>query len=177
MLARAFREVFENPRYMFLLGIISLVAFSLAVWLPNVRLLFTVATGDGTSFLETFAFAFRLLGSISTNFTLLSASFTILIAILLGINVSFVVFQIKRQGQVSSGGSVAGVFGTVSGVFGIGCAACGSLILTPLLATVGGAGILAALPFNGAELGIVGVALSAFATYLLAKYITKPLTC
>lgn len=177
MFARAIREVFGNPRYVFLSGIVSLIAFSLAVWLPNARLLFSVATGGDTSFLETLTFAFRLLSSISTNFTALSASFTILIVILLGINVSLVVFQIKRQGQLSSGGGIAGVFGTVSGIFGIGCAACGSLILTPILATVGGAGILAVLPFGGAELGIAGVLLSAIAAYLLAKHITKPLTC
>lgn len=177
MTTRALREVFRNPRYVFLSGAVLFVAFSLAVWIPNARLLFSVAVSEGSSFQATLAFAFRLLGSISTNFTALSALSTILIAILLGINVSLIIFQIKRQGQFSSGGSIAGVFGTVSGVFGIGCAACGSFILTPLLATFGGAGILAALPFGGAELGVAGVAFSVFATYLLARQITKPLTC
>ena len=81
MITRALREVFGNPAYMLLSGVVSFVAFSLAVWLPNARLLFTVAASEDASLFETLAFAFHLLLSITTNFTVLSATYTIAIAL------------------------------------------------------------------------------------------------
>ena len=71
----------------------------------------------------------------------------------------------------------AGIGGLVSGVFGIGCAACGTFILTPLLALFGATGLFSLLPFGGEEFGFIGVGLLVYSIYAVTKKINSPMVC
>lgn len=167
-------KTLKTPRSLLIAIGVSALVFAFAVWLPNLRLLAIVATGDA-ALADKIALPLNLLASITTNFTLLSALYTIVIAILTGINVAFIV-ELIRAKQMFAGGAAAGASGIVAGALGIGCAACGSLVLTALTGTILGTGALALLPFGGGEFGIVGVGLLGYSTYLLSKQITKT-TC
>jgi uncharacterized membrane protein len=65
----------------------------------------------------------------------------------------------------------------ISAVFGIGCAACGSVILTAILGIAGTGALLTWLPLHGLEFGVVGIILLSFSIYYLAKRINDPLVC
>ena len=177
MIKNAFTEVFKNKSYLLLSGVVALLTFAFAVWLPNIRLLFSLVTDPTVPVSVKISFPIRLFESIATNFTTLSASYTIAIALLAGINVALFVYYVKRQRQLAQGSLAVGSVGIVSGILGMGCAACGSLILTSLLGTAGGIGVIAFLPLRGSEFGILGVVLLGIATYLLAKQINKPMVC
>jgi hypothetical protein len=178
MIKNAFTEVFKNKSYLLLSGAVALVVFAFAVWFPNVRLLFSLITDPAVPVLVKIWFPIRLLESITTNFTALSASYTIVIAVLTGINIAFVIYILKRQKQqLSAAGLTTGTFGILSGATGLGCAACGSLVVSSLLATAGGASLLTLLPLRGGEFGILGVILLGASTYFLAKHITKSPVC
>ena len=178
MFARAFTAVFKHPSYVALSTTVALLVFAFAAWLPNVRLLFSILTASDISLADKLTFPLRLLESITTNFTTLSVTYAIAIALLTGINVALITYYVRRQKQqLSQAGIAASGLGILLGTVGIGCAACGSLILTSLLGTVGGAGLIAVLPLRGGEFGIVGAMLLLSATYLLAKQINKPLVC
>lgn len=173
---KALRLVFKNRNYVALTAAVSGIVFVLATWLPNLRLLWSVWTNASVALADKIILPIRLLESITTNFTALSASYTILIAILAGINVSLAVYLVRTR--VLSGGSVvAGLSGLFTGSLGVGCAACGSLVIASLLGTVTGVSLLALLPLKGGEFGILGVAFLGYSTYSLAKQITKPLVC
>ncbi len=169
-------NILKNPFYLPLALVVSCAVFAFAVLLPNRALLFSLWTDPSVTFGDKVAVPVNILGSIATNFSLLSASYTIAIAVLVGINAAFIVYLLKNGGVVW-GGSSAGVAGIFSGVLGIGCAACGSLILMSFLGTIGGVSILAFLPLKGEEFGIVGVILLAAAAYLLARQIIRPPVC
>lgn len=172
----AFRTVFKNRNYFALSIGVSGIVFALATWLPNFRLLWSVWSDASVALADKIILPIRLLESITTNFTALSASYTILIALLAGINVSFAMYLVHSR--VLSGGSlVTGLSGLFTGALGVGCAACGSLVIASLLGTATGISLLALLPLKGGEFGILGVALLGYSTYLLAKQITKPLVC
>lgn len=174
----AFRVVFRNWDYIALSGAVGLVVFALAMWFRNLRLLWSIWSDPSTTFVDKVTFPLRLLESIGTNFTVLSASYTIAIAVLVGVNVAFVVYILKHQKQrLSAAGVTTGTFGIRSGATGLGCAACGSLVISSLVATAGGASVLALLPLRGGEFGILGVILLGTSTYFLAKHITKPPVC
>lgn len=178
MIAEALHTVFKDWRYVLLCVFVAALAFALATWLPNLDLLSSIVTDPGVPFADKISLPIDLLGSITTNFTVLSASYTIAIALLTGINVALATYQIRRQRQsFSRTGAAASSFGLLSGIFGIGCAACNSLLLAPVLGIVGGAGIIPLLPLQGGEFGIAGVLLLAAATYLLTRQITRPLVC
>lgn len=174
----AFRIVFRNWSYAALSAVISLAVFITATWFPNFRLLWAIWSDVSITFADKIVLPVRLLESITTNFTILSASYTIAIAVLTGINIVFVVYILKRQKQqLSAAGLTTGTFGILSGATGLGCAACGSLVISSLLATAGGASLLTLLPLRGGEFGILGVMLLGASTYFLAKHITKPPVC
>lgn len=178
MIQKVFQKVFSSPLYVTLAVVIAMLVFSFAVWLPNWRLIFTVIGSPSVSFTEAISVIFSLFLSIGTNFTVLSASYTIAIAVMFGIYVAFLVYYISiRKGSLRGKSGVLGMGGLISGVFGIGCAACGTFILTSVLALVSAGGIITLLPLGGEEFGIVGVVLIGYATYWTAKKIEEPLVC
>lgn len=170
--------VLKNYWYILLTLFIGVLIFAFSVLLPNLKLV-GIVWGDGAiSTTSKVALLINLLGSITTNFTILSAFTTISVAFLIGVNVALMLYIYRRQkAGLSAGGVAMSTFGTVIGMFGVGCAACGSLILTALLATFGGIGILALLPFQGQELSLVGVLALGYATYFLVQKINKPIIC
>ncbi len=177
MVVHALTTVFKNWKYLLLAGVVALVAFALATWLPNFGLLYSILKDPLVPIMDKLTLPLNLLGSIATNFTPLAASYTIVIALLIGVNVSLSTYQVRRQRQFSGGSAGASSLGVASGVLGIGCAACNSLVLMSILGITGGAGVIGLLPLKGGEFGILGVFLLGGATYLSARQITKPLIC
>jgi hypothetical protein len=178
MIADAFQTVFKDWRYVFLSAFVATLAFALATWLPNLQLLYSILKDPLVPIADKITLPIDLLGSITTNFTVLTASYTIAIALFTGINFALAMYQIIRQRQsFSRTGAFASSFGVLSGFFGIGCAACNSLVLVSVLGLVGGAGIVPLLPLQGGEFGIAGVLLLGAATYFLARQISTPPAC
>ncbi len=172
------RSILLRPMYATTALVVALLVFTLAVWLPNWRLILTIIPTESATFWEKVSLLLSLFGSIQTNFTIVSATYTIAIAILFGINVVVLANYIRtRRGSFSSKGSVAGVGGLVSGFLGIGCAACGTFILTALLSLFGAASLLTFLPLGGEEFGILGVILLLYSIYVIIKKTREPLVC
>src|SRR3989344_2281404 len=178
MVIQALQKVFTKPPYILLALITSAAVFAFAVWLPNIPLIVQVMGHPGAPFLQKLDLPITLLGSIATNFTLLSASYTIAIAILFGVNLSMIVYFLgRRVAEVRGSGVATGFFGIISGAAGMGCAACGSLLLTSTLSLVGASWLLSYLPLAGGEFGILGVILLSVSLYLTAKRIQYPAVC
>jgi hypothetical protein len=173
-----FQKVFSQIKYIVLAFLTSAIVFLFAVWLPNLKLIGWVLGNSKVSILEKFNFLFSMIGAIQTNFTLVSAGYTVAIAVLFGINISLLIYYIKSK-QILSVGSTATVSlgGLISGFFGIGCAACGTFLLSSLLGFFGVAGILIYLPFGGEEFGFIGVGLLIYSIYSVSQKISKPLVC
>lgn len=177
-LQKAFSEVFANTYYIALASTLALLAFVLAVWLPNLGLITEIFTTSSAPLAAKLKITVSLLGGIGTNFSTLSASYTIAIAILFGINIAMVVYFLKkRREQIKREGLIAEIGGVTSGALGIGCAACGSFLLSTILASFGAAGALAILPLKGGEFGILSIILLVVSIGLISKQITKPLIC
>ena len=175
---RVLLKVFSRPAYITLALSIAVLVLSFAVWFPNWRLIFIVIGSSSVSFTEAVGVLLGLFLSIGTNFTILSAFYTIAIAVLFGINVALLVYYVSmRRGVFQGRGGAFGVGGLISGIFGIGCASCGTFILTAVLSLVGAGGIIAFLPLGGKEFGILGVILIGYATYWTVKKIEEPMVC
>lgn len=178
MVFQGIQKVFRQPQYLLLALIASAAVFAVAVWLPNLPLIVEIMRHSGISFSQKFNLLMSLLGSITTNFTLLSASYTIAIAVLFGMNIAMLVYVLRRRvDEVKHAGVATGLFGITSGVIGMGCAACGSFLLTSMLSFVGASGALAFLPLNGGEFGILGTILLGTSLSITAKKIQNPAIC
>ncbi len=180
MWLRQLRDILIKPAYLLIAVLVAGVVFTLAVWLPNIRLISMVLFSDTASVLDKVYFLTSLYGSIGTNFTTVSASYTIAIVALFGINSALLTYYIRKmrggmRGLSSTG--AAGIGGLVSGVFGIGCATCGTFIITSALALFGATGFLAFLPLRGGEFGFVGVGLLMYSVYAVTRKIDEPMVC
>lgn len=172
--------VFQRPIYTLSAFLVALVVFAFATWLPNTQLIIHIVPDHTISFSDKVSLLGSLLWSIQTNFTNASASYTIAIAVLFGVNIALLVYYIRRmrgglKGAQSTG--AIGLGGLVSGIFGIGCAACGSFILTSVLALISAGGAITLLPFGGKKFGFLGVGLLLYSAYALTKKINNPLVC
>lgn len=175
---QAFKKVFRNTAYQATAVFVALGVFLVSVYAQNLALVGSILSSSAGVGAKA-KFLFSLLGGIHTNATLLSATNIIVLSVLFGVNISMMVYVIKRNraarnSVADTGRSLSGI---VFGALGIGCSACGSLILTPLLASFGASGFLAALPLKGTEFGFVGVILLIVSIWFLGKKINDPLVC
>lgn len=174
----ALRQVFACPSYIMLAGTLATTAFLLAVWLPNLGLITQIFSGSDAPLTVKLNIMFSLLGGINTNFSHLSAAYTIAIAMLFGITAAMITYLLKQRRLAAAGQNIAiGSGAMASGAFGIGCAACGSLIAGTILPSLGATGALAMLPLNGEEFGILSVVLLLVSLALISKSIVEPVTC
>ena len=177
-LRAALGQVFVYPSYIALGSTLALVAFLSAVWLPNLGLIRDVFYGSSAPLTAKLGIVLSLLGGIATNFSLLTAGYTVAIAVLFGITAAMIVYLLKQKRIAAAGQNIAlGSGALASGVLGIGCAACGSLILGGAVPFLGAAGALAVLPLNGEEFGLLSVALLFVSLLLISKTIAEPAAC
>ncbi len=181
MIAQALMCVFKEWTYILIAVVVALVVFVFATWLPNLGLIWKITVSPSVPLLDKARILASLVGSIQTNFTVFSALYTIAIAVLFGVNAAMVTYYVKLQKrfsrQTGQASAAAGLGGLASGFFGIGCAACGTFVLGPILSLVGATGLIALLPFDGQEFGVFGVGILGFSIFLVAKKIREPLVC
>lgn len=180
MWQRLHGTVFAKPVYISAAIFIAWAVFTLTVLLPNIQLISVVLFSDTASVIEKANFLFSLYGSIGTNFTFVSAVYAVMISVLFGVQIVLLTYYVRkvRGGvrNIKTAGATS-IGGLVSGIFGIGCAACGTFILTSVLALFGATGLLTFLPWGGEEFGIIGVALLLYSIVLLVMKIDGPAVC
>lgn len=177
-LQAAWSEVFSRTPYIVGAATLVLVVFVFAVLLPNLALLNEVVFSSSAPIATKVNLTLSLLGGIQTNFSALSATYTILIAILVGVNIAMIVYLVrKRRGMIGQKGAALGAGGAISGALGVGCAACGSFLLSTILASFGAASALVLLPLKGGEFGIASVVLLGVTLGIVSNKIAEPLAC
>lgn len=170
-IGKGLKEAFNKPKYMFLSLSIAVLFFAINVVLPNSKTLLemfrTQGIGAGGRFLLV------LLEGSFGNMTVTSSILLITIAVLLGIVISLIVYKVKTiKGSSLQNGKITTI-GAILGVAAPGCASCGIGVLS----VFGLTSSLAVLPFKGAEIGFISVALLATSTASLATRITEGNNC
>lgn len=173
---KTFQIVFARPAYAALAVAVAFVLLFGAAWMRNLSFLGFLITspqfGIATK-LKVFEWTFS---NLALNTSPLRLILVISAAVLAGVNASLLAFYIRRRLRVGkeAGASIGGM---IVSSLGIGCASCGSVLLTSLLGFSAGAAALAALPLQGAEFSLAGIGLLAASITMLAKKIQNPLVC
>ncbi len=174
-------QIFSKGWYVLLASIIALAAFVLTTWLGNLGLVWQITTSEWLSIVEKARILLALVGSIVTNFTPFSAFSAVATAILFGLNSAVAVYSFrelrasKSLGRTAS--SAAGIGGLLSGLFGIGCAACGTMLISPALAFLGAGTFVTLLPFGGQEFSALGVGLLIISLAIQLRAISQAAIC
>lgn len=177
---QTFTKIVLSPAYLALTLGVGFVVLSFLVFVPNRMLVWFGLSHGGGGVAADLGFLLAFYGSLLTNFTPLAAVVAVVTALLMGLNVSLLTYYVRlmrgsgRTTLVVSGLSLGGF---VSAVFGIGCAVCGSIIVTSVLSLVGASGLLLLLPYGGEEFSFLAVLLLAFATVMLLRQIEAGRVC
>jgi len=166
------KKVFSRPSGVATAAVFAFIAFFIAIWITNISLLKEVLFGDSFSFSARIEILLSSFGGIKSNFAATSRVITLLITSLFGVNASMVAHYLKRR-FVLDRAAGSSILGTVFGMLGVGCASCGSVIVSTLL----GASFVGMLPFKGLEFGMIGIVILLISVYLIAIKIAKPETC
>jgi len=178
VIVQAGREVFARRAYLALAITVGAITFALLLWAPNYRLIASVFTSPNVALSLKVRLLLSLLGAVTTSFDALALFNAVTIPLLFGVDISLIVFFLRRRmAQLPRGEMAASVGGAASGLIVAGCAACGPFLLVTLLSLFGATGALALLPWHGGELGLLGVALLLLAIYLIARRIVAPTVC
>ena len=168
--------MFSKPRYSLVAIFTAFFILTLAVWLRNFRFLATVIRSPLFPPVAKFRIFFAGFGALATNYSFASAFCIAHLAALTGIYIGILLFYYANRARAGKALGI-GTLGTIFGFLGIGCSACGSLLISSLVGLGATAGFLSILPLQGLEFGIVSSALLVFSIYTLAKKIDEPVSC
>jgi hypothetical protein len=169
-----------QPYYLALTLFVAWLTLTVAVMVPNALLVWFGLSIDGIGFEGGLSFIASLYGSLLTNFTPLSASITVVMSLLFGLNVALLIFYVRMMrgsGDVVRAVEVLSLSGLISGFFGIGCAVCGSVMLTSVLSMFGAIGLLAFLPLHGEEFSFLSISLLIWSLVVLKRRIEAGRVC
>lgn len=171
-------QVFSDYRYILVAIAAALLAFTLSIWLRNISLIVTAFTSSLFSFGDRVLLLSRLIGGISTADTMLVAVLTLVMSLTFGVNIALLVYYfVQRQKLPATKANATTIGGLIAAIFGIGCSACGTLVLSAILSSVGAIGILALLPLAGGEFLILSIVLFMASIYWIAKSIQTSVIC
>lgn len=151
-------------------------------------LLLILAIQNGSSSYQLFHFdslplykritlAFQTFFDIVNTFTPGALILVVLGSFLGGINLSLAYTYMKIRGEVIVKSGLYSGIGLFLAFLGIGCAACGTALLSVLLGFLGFSTMLNVLPYQGQEIGYIGIIILCIATYSLAKKVSAPNVC
>jgi len=176
LLISSLREVFSNIWYWLITFIISGITLLFAIWLPNWSFLSYTVTTNNYTIGQKFSLLISSLGALNTNFTSLSRTLTIIVALLFGINMAILIYYIRKKIKLQRAAGLGGI-GVLSGLIGIGCASCGSVILSSIFGIGATAGFIGILPLKGQEFGLLSIGILGFSIFLIAKKIQNSNNC
>lgn len=167
LLGRTIRLVLGHPTYLVLAIVVMALAAILMSVSQNLRFVVEVLLSDSLGFGFKFEFLTSMLPFLGPQYEATHGILIYAIGALTGANVALLAYHlIEHDLSVEGGGGSAA--GVVLGTLGAGCAACGPGILAGIVGIVGGAGLLANLPYEGLEFSMVAVVVLVLSMFWLA---------
>lgn len=169
-------KIIKQPKYLLIAILVTLTVIALAAWLPNIHLITKTVASETLTVWQKTNVVTSLLGSLQTNFSPLSRTITIISATLTGIQSSLLVYYLRQSVRVQREMGVS-IVGVATSLLGVGCASCGSVVLTSLIGFTSASTVLGILPFRGQEFGFLGISILLMAIAFTLKKINQPFIC
>lgn len=167
------KTVFSRPHYALLAAGVSIALFLFVTWLPNRELLLFAVVSGAVSFWGLLGQSF---GFFLANQTPSRVAVSLAVIVLSGINIAMLWYHLAQRLVLSSGAGM-GIAGILVGLLGMGCAACGSVILSSVFGLSAAGAFLGFLPFGGIEFGIFGLLALTFSIRVLGQRIERSPEC
>lgn len=176
-LANGISLVFSRKDSRAILIISTIIFFMLLLATENGKNAMSVFTFNTITYSQQIKLFISTFFDITNTFTTNSLILSTLGSLLGGINISLAYIYMKTRGEVILKSGLYSGIGLFLAFIGIGCAACGTALVAVLLSFLGLSTMLRVLPYQGQEIGYIGIIFLCMATYSLAIKVTAPTTC
>ena len=160
---RSIWSVISQPLYAVLAVTLGFIFFEVVYWAFNMNILSLVLV-SGLSIVEKAVFMLSPFQDIFSTTSGLVGTLMISVAAVQGVNLALLVYTIKHRRRLNAGviggGSIAGLLD----VFGLGCSACGTSLLVPIVAIFASSSAVAIsekltviAPLLAVIIGLIGV--------------------
>lgn len=154
------------------------IAFLLLLLLvQNGKSASAIASFESLPFMKRSLLALQTFFDFTSTFTPSTLILAVLGSFLGGINLSMAYTYMMVRGETILKSGLYSGTGLFLAFLGIGCAACGTALLSVLLGFFGFSAMLTMLPYQGQEIGYIGLIILVIATYALAKKVAAPNVC
>ncbi len=169
--------VFSRKDSRIVLIVSTAIFFLLLLLAQNGKTAFSLFSFATIYFAKQLTLAKSTLFDISNTFSVNSLILSTLGSLLGGINISLAYIYMKTRGEVIIKSGLYSGIGLFLAFIGVGCAACGTALIAVLLSFLGLSTMIRLLPYQGQEIGYIGIIFLCMATYSLAVKVTAPTTC
>lgn len=175
----AAQTVFRRPRYAVLALLIAWLMLTGFLLLPNQALLVALLSSSEVTVGAKLTFLVSLYGTLLSNYTVVGAVYLLVVVALMSINIALLLFYLRHRARRAGGGvsATASFVGLVTALFGVGCVACGSVLLVGLLSLFGAGGVVYALAPLGPVFAVIGLVLLVGSNWYLLRQIASPAVC
>jgi hypothetical protein len=161
----------------FVIVVSTIIFLLLLLTVQNGKASLEILSLDSLSLLKRLSLSFSVFFDITSTFTAGALILATLGSLLGGINLSLAYTYIKMRGDMIIRSGLYSGMGLVLAFLGIGCAACGTAFMSVILGFFGFSAMLDLLPYQGQEIGYVGLIILCIATYTLASKVAAPNVC
>lgn len=150
--------VLKQPVYLIIAAAITSFTLGIVLWSLNLDLLRYILFEAPLGLFDKFDFVIEIYGGILTNYGSFQAMIMVLFSVLFGINAAMLLFVVKsgHRDAVRSKSSVGGLF---AAIIGGGCIACGTSIITPIVASFGATATVGLNNAIGTVVNLIGILL------------------
>jgi len=173
---KTLRIVFVKRTYVILGILITLFFLLINMILVNKGVVSFIINSDFLDWQTRIEIMYEAIINTPALLSYLDIIFMVIIALLAGLSVSLLTFFIKYKIKKGKEGGMSMV-GIILSFFGIGCASCGSVILTSLIGLSASSAIIGFLPFHGIEFLFASIILLVWSIYTISKKIQNPEVC
>lgn len=129
-------RIFARPQYILLVVFGAFLASGLILWSLNLSLVRYILFEAPLTLLQKLDFFFDVYKNLYTTYSGVQGTGIALFSLLFGINLALLVFVLKHR-NIKSIPKKSGLGGFGLAIIGGGCIACGTSIITPIIATFG----------------------------------------
>ena len=171
----SFRKIFSNRIYVYLALFASVLFWLLVMIFSQYSWIKFVITTSLLGNIAKINLLFSAFIGKLTYFSPINYLLYLLMAILVGINISVMIFVARNYVKTKKSFGI-GLGAIILGILGIGCASCGSLLLVGIF---GASSLLSLvyLPLKGLEINLFVILILCISIYFSVKQTQKPGTC
>ncbi len=162
------RLFWSRPSYIGIAAMVGFISLTILLWAFNLNLIGYIITNGNLSLAAKISFFLSVYANVFVYFGDPQATALVIIAPLVGINVATAIFVMRARAKELTGVG-RGTFAMAGALLGSGCAVCGTGILAPLLAGLGGSTAIVAAKLIGVTANLVAIFLLLYSIYGLGK--------